>query len=128
MRALLCHLVQLHLQALSLLQHCIGALVQPAPGGVSPPHQTARGLALCCQRGRAPQGVLPAAARLLLLLQVLGAALQQPGQLLQEGGALGGQRLASADPTLERGLRREAAAWVLTVALEVGFYALNAVC
>lgn len=73
--------------------------------------------------------MLPAAARLLLLLlEVLRAALQQPGQLLQQGGALGSQRLASADPTLERGLGREGAAWVLAVALEVGLDALDAVC
>lgn len=70
--------------------------------------------------------MLPAAARLLLLLEVLWAALMQPGQLLQEGGALGSQRLASANPTLERCLGREAAAWVLT--LQVGLDALDADC
>lgn len=72
--------------------------------------------------------MLPAAACLLLLLEVLGAALQQPGQLLKEGGALGDQRLASVDPVLERGLGWECAAWVLNVALELGLDALYAVC
>jgi len=80
-----------------------------------------------CQRGWTPQGVLPAAAGHLLLLQVLRTALQQPGQLLQEGGALGSQRLASADPTLEGGLGWEGAAFVLTVALEVGLNGLDAI-
>ncbi len=110
LRRLLCHTVQLHLQALSLLDHRVHVLVQLAPRCVPPPHQTAGRLALCCQRGRAPQRVLPAAACLFLLLEVLRAALMQPGQLLQEGGALGSQRLASADPTLERRLRWEGAA------------------
>lgn len=71
--------------------------------------------------------MLPAAAGLLLLLEVLRAALQQPGQLLQEGGTLGSQLLSFGDPTLERGLRREGAVCVLTVALEVGLDALDAV-
>ena len=79
------------------------------------------------QRGRAPQGVLPAAARLLFLLKVLRAALQQPGQLLEERCALNSQHLASADPALERGLGRDATAWVLTVALEVGLDVLYTV-
>lgn len=128
LRGLLCHIVQLHLQTLSLLQHSIHVLVELAPGCVAPPHQTAGGLALCCQRGWTPQGVLPAATRLLLLLKVLRAALMQPDQLLQEGGTLGGQCPASAHPTLERCLGREGAVWVLSVALQVGFDALNTVC
>lgn len=65
------------------------------------------------ERRRAPQGALPVAACILLLLEVLQAALMQPGQLLQEGGALGSQPLASADPILKRCLGREAATGIL---------------
>lgn len=128
LRGLLSDPVQLHLQGLSLLQHQVHALVQLAPGGVSSPQQTAGGLALSGQWGGAPQGELPTAPPLLLLLEVLGAALQQPGQLLQEGGALSGQRLAPAHPLSEGGLGGQGAAGGLTVALQVGLKALNTVC
>lgn len=100
-------------------------LVQFAPGGVPLPHQAAGGLALGRHRRRAHERVLPAAAGLLLLLEVLRAALMQPHQLLQEGGALGGQRLTSADPRLQRRLGREAAGWVLV--LRAGLHTLDGV-
>lgn len=81
-----------------------------------------------CQWGRAHQGVLPAAGCLLLLLKVFWAALMQPGQLLQEGGALDNQRLAFTDPIVKGRLGREAAACVLTVALQLSLDILDAVC
>lgn len=127
-RRLLCHILQLLLQTLCLFQHGAEMLVKLAPRCVPPPHQTARGLAVSGERGRAPQGVLPAAARLLLLLQVLRAALVEPAELLQEGGDLSSQLLASAHPTLQGVLRGEGAAWTLILTLEVNLDTLNAVC
>lgn len=77
------------------------------------------------QRGWTLEGVLPTAVLLLLLLEVLRTALQEPGQLLEDSGALHYQGLASANPTLERGLWGQGTAWILIGLLNMGLKSLD---
>lgn len=103
-------------------------LTQLVPGCVPLPDEAARRLALCCEGRKTPQTVLPAAACLFLLLGIHWAALKQPDQLLQDGGALDGECLASADPVLQSFLWRQTAARILDVSLQVGFDTLDVIC